>query len=88
MVANYRFALRRKTGILPLLPGAAISAVALFLLGIGFGFYVAHFGNYAKVYGAAASVIVALLLFYCAAYIILLGAVLNAQLIKMAEEQR
>jgi uncharacterized BrkB/YihY/UPF0761 family membrane protein len=42
--------------------------------------------RYAAVYGAAASVIVALLLFYCAAYIILLGAVLNAQLIKMAEE--
>ena len=87
VVANYRFALRRKTGILPLLPGAVISAVALFLLGIGFGFYVAHFGNYTKVYGAAASVIVALLLFYCAAYIILLGAVLNAQLIKMVEEE-
>jgi membrane protein len=87
VVANYRFALRHKTGILPLLPGALLSAVALFLLGIGFGFYIAHFGNYTKVYGAAASVIIAMLLFYCVAYIILLGAVLNAQLIKIAEEE-
>jgi membrane protein len=57
----------------------ALVATALWLLSsLGFRWYVIHFGNYQKTYGAIGDVIVALLWFYFSGLAVLLGAQLNA----------
>jgi membrane protein len=61
-------------------PGAILSA---FLFELGkylFVQYLDHFGNYTRIYGSVASVIVMLLWTYFSAYILLLGAEFNAVL--------
>jgi membrane protein len=61
-----------------LTPGS-LTATALWLLSsLGFKWYVIHFGNYQKTYGAVGGVIVALLWFYFSGLAILAGAQLNA----------
>jgi membrane protein len=61
-----------------LTPGS-VTATALWLLSsLGFKWYVIHFGNYQKTYGAIGGVIVALLWFYFSGLAVLLGAQLNA----------
>ena len=58
----------------------SMAAALLWLLGsVGFSLYVNFFGNYNKVYGALASVIVLLLWLYLTCYIIVLGAEINAE---------
>ncbi len=60
--------------------GAAI-ATALWLAGsIAFTFYVSMVGSYDKTYGSLGAVIVLLLWFYMSAYVILIGAELNAEM--------
>jgi len=64
--------------------GAAI-ATALWLIGsIAFTFYVSEVGSYDKTYGSLGAVIVLLLWFYMTAYVILIGAELNAELERQA----
>jgi membrane protein len=46
---------------------------------IAFGFYVSAVGSYDKTYGSLGAVIVLLLWFYMTAYVILIGAELNAE---------
>ena len=59
-------------------PGA-LFATALWLIGsVAFSIYVANFGNYNATYGTLGTVIAALTWFWLSAYIILLGAELNA----------
>jgi membrane protein len=61
-----------------LTPGS-VTATALWLLSsLGFKWYVLHFGNYQKTYGAIGGVIVALLWFYFSGLAVLVGAQLNA----------
>ena len=56
-------------------------ATALWLLGsVAFTIYVSKIGNYDKVYGSLGAVVILLLWFYWSAYIILLGAELNAEI--------
>ena len=50
------------------------------LASIGFSFFVRNFGNYQETYGAAGAVIVLLMWFWVTAYIVLIGAELNAQM--------
>jgi membrane protein len=60
--------------------GAAM-ATALWLLGsAGFTLYVSKLGNYDKIYGSISAVIILLLWLYLSAYVILLGAELNAEI--------
>jgi membrane protein len=62
----------------------AIAATVLWLIAsIGFSLYVSTFGNYAKIYGVFAGIIVTLLWLWITAYAILLGAEINAE----AEQQ-
>jgi membrane protein len=64
--------------------GAAI-ATTLWLIGsIAFTFYVSTVGSYDKTYGSLGAVIVLLLWFYMSAYVILIGAELNAQVERQA----
>jgi membrane protein len=56
-------------------------ATTLWLLGsAAFTIYVSKIGNYDKVYGSLSAVVILLLWFYWSAYMILLGAELNAEI--------
>jgi len=61
-------------------PGTVFAAVAWLLLTFGFGFYVAHFGNYNKTYGSLATVVILVTWLYLSAYVFLFGAELNSEL--------
>jgi membrane protein len=50
---------------------------------VGFSVYVSNFGSYAKTYGALAGVVVLMLWLFVSAFIVLLGAEINAE----AEQQ-
>lgn len=60
--------------------GAVIGTV-LWLFGSAlFSYYVSNFGSYGKTYGSVGAVVILLLWFYITAYIVLLGAELNAEM--------
>ena len=59
-------------------PGALLAAAGWLLLTLGFGIYVANFGNYSATYGSLSAVVVLLTWLYLSAYVLLLGANLNA----------
>jgi membrane protein len=59
-------------------PGSVLATLVWLLLTAGFGLYVANFGNYNATYGSLGAVIAFLTWLYLTAYIILLGAELNA----------
>jgi membrane protein len=61
-------------------PGTLFSAGAWMILTLGFGFYVAHFGNYNKTYGSLATVVILITWMYLSAYVFLFGAELNSEL--------
>ncbi len=63
--------------------GALVATVIWVIASVGFSLYVSNFGSYGKTYGALAGVIVLLLWFFISAYIVLLGAEINAE----AEQQ-
>jgi len=61
-------------------PGAVL-AVALWLIGSGlFSYYVSNFGNYNETYGSVGAIVILLTWFYLTAYVVLLGAELNAEM--------
>jgi membrane protein len=60
--------------------GGAVVALVLWLLGsIGFSWYVDNFGKYNQTYGALAAVIILLLWLFLSAFVVLLGAELDAE---------
>jgi membrane protein len=61
-------------------PGSIVATLVWLLATIGFGFYVANFGSYNATYGSLGAVIVFLTWLYLSAYIVLLGAEMNAVL--------
>lgn len=61
-------------------PGSLLSSLLWLVLTLGFGFYVAHFGNYNKAYGTLATVVILVTWMYLSAYVFLLGAELNSEL--------
>jgi membrane protein len=61
-------------------PGSIVATIVWVLATIGFGFYVSNFGSYNATYGSLGAVIVFLTWLYLTAYIILLGAEMNAVL--------
>lgn len=63
-----------------LTPGSLFAALMWLLLTIGFGVYVANFGNYNATYGSLGAVVVTLTWLYLSSYILLFGAELNAEL--------
>lgn len=60
------------------LPGAVFFGVVWMVLTILFGIYVANFGNYNATYGSLGAVVVLLTWLYLTAYVLLIGAELNA----------
>ena len=63
-----------------LTPGSLFAALMWLALTIGFGIYVANFGNYNATYGSLGAVVVTLTWLYLSSYILLFGAELNSEL--------
>ena len=63
-----------------LTPGSLLFALAWVMLSLGFGFYVARFGNYGATYGSLSAVVVLLTWTYLSSYALLFGAELNSEL--------
>jgi membrane protein len=61
-------------------PGSLFAALCWLLLTLGFGVYVAKFGNYNATYGSLGAVVVMLTWLYLSSYVLLLGAELNSEL--------
>ena len=60
--------------------GAALATALWLAASAGFSLYVAHFASYNKTYGSVGAAVVLLLWFYITAFIVLLGAAVNAEL--------
>ncbi len=77
----YRFGpSRQKARWAWLTPGSIVAAVLWVVLTLGFGIYVANFGNYDATYGSLGAVVVLLTWMYLSSYILLFGAELNSEL--------
>src|SRR5215207_1262621 len=63
--------------------GAVVATLIWLAASLGFSFYTSTFGNYAKIYGVFAGILVLLLWLWLTMYAILLGAEINAE----AEQQ-
>lgn len=67
-------------------PGSVLATVLWLAASAGFSWYAANFASYNQTYGALGGVIILLFWLYLTAYVILLGAELNAEL-EMQTEQ-
>lgn len=63
-----------------LTPGSLFASVSWMIMTLGFGLYVANFGNYDATYGSLGAAMVLLTWLYLSAYVLLLGAELNCEL--------
>jgi membrane protein len=61
-------------------PGSILGAALMIAASVGFRYYVSNFGDYSATYGSIGAVIVLLLWFYIAGFVILLGSEVNALL--------
>jgi membrane protein len=61
-------------------PGSMVATVLWVLASVGFSVYVNAFGNYNKTYGALAGVIILMFWLYLTAFVVLVGAELNAEM--------
>jgi membrane protein len=61
-------------------PGAVIATVLWVIASIAFSIYVRNFGSYNETYGSLGGVIILLMWFWLSAFIVLLGAELNAEM--------
>jgi membrane protein len=59
-------------------PGSILAVFVWIAASLGFGFYVANFGDYDAVYGSIGAIIVLLLYFYISGAVLLFGAEMNA----------
>ncbi|MEP3442351.1 MAG: YihY/virulence factor BrkB family protein [Sulfitobacter sp.] len=62
--------------------GALVAVASWVCLSIAFSYYVTNFGNYNQVYGSIGAVIAMLVWLWLSSFLILLGAVVNAQVEK------
>jgi membrane protein len=61
-------------------PGSGLTTVLWLIASAGFSIYVANFGNYNETYGSLGAVVVLLMWLWLSAYLVLLGAELNAEM--------
>ena len=67
-------------------PGSVFAVLMWLLVSLGFKAYVDNFGDYNKVYGSIAGVIVLMLWFYWSGMVLLLGGEINAEIEKEAAD--
>ncbi|WP_216641225.1 YihY/virulence factor BrkB family protein [Oceaniglobus roseus] len=63
-----------------LTPGAVVAVVIWVSVSWGFSLYLTNFGKYNEIYGALGAVIALMMWLYLSAFVVLLGAFLNAEL--------
>ena len=63
-----------------LTPGSLFATLGLLAASMGFAWYATHFGSYNATYGSLGAVVVLLMWLYLSAYVLLLGAELNAEI--------
>ena len=68
-------------------PGALAATLLLILTTSGFTVYVTNFGSFGATYGTLAGVIVLLLWFFISAFVVLLGAEVNAEFEQLREHK-
>jgi len=68
-----------------LTPGSVFAALMWLVLTIGFGIYVAQFGNYNATYGSLGAVVVTMTWLYLSSYILIFGAELNSELERQSD---
>ena len=77
----YRYGPNRRAAKVPWVSPGTLIAVAIWGLGsYAFSLYLGNFGRYNEVYGSIGAVVALLMWLYLSAYVILLGAALNAEL--------
>ena len=77
----YRFGPDRKSARWRWLSWGAVSATLLWLAAsVVFSFYISNFADYDKAYGSLGAVVILMMWIYISAYIVLLGAELNAEI--------
>ena len=77
----YRYGPSRATARFQWVSPGAIAATFLWLVAsVAFSLYVRHFGSYDKTFGSLGAVVILLMWFYISAYVVCLGAELNAEL--------
>ncbi len=77
----YKFApARRRAKISWVTPGAVAAALLWLVASLAFSFYVANFGSYNETFGTLGAVVALLMWFWLSAYVVCLGAELNAEL--------
>jgi membrane protein len=76
----YRFGPSRQEPEWRWTSSGAVTATLLWVAGsAGFSYYASHFGNYNKTYGSLAAVVVLMTWLYISAFVVLLGAEINAE---------
>nr|WP_322867909.1 YihY/virulence factor BrkB family protein [Aquicoccus sp. G2-2]MEA1115241.1 YihY/virulence factor BrkB family protein [Aquicoccus sp. G2-2] len=77
----YRYGPNRRGARTPWVTPGALAAMFFWTAGsLALSIYLRNFGNYNEVYGSLGAVVALLFWFYISAYVILLGALLNAEL--------
>lgn len=60
--------------------GAGVATVLWLIGSVLFSVYVQNFGNYSKTYGSVGAIVILMMWFFLTAYVVLLGAELNAEI--------
>ena len=80
-IVLYRFGpSRRPAKMRWVLPGVLFATLSWLLISYGFSRFVAEFGSYNKMYGGLSAVIILLIWFWLTAFVVIVGAELNAEL--------
>jgi membrane protein len=84
---QYYLAPNLKQRFLNTLPGAFVAVSGIFLTSAGLAYYFGHLSDYNKTYGKLGAVIILMLWFYVVALLFVIGAELNAELLKMKAQK-
>lgn len=81
LIALYRYAPNRDAARFTwITPGAMAASVLWLLLSALFSLYVQNFGSYDQTFGSLAAVVILLMWLYLSAFVVCIGAEINAQL--------
>jgi membrane protein len=78
----YRYSVGHRLAVRRQLPGAVAASIGMGIVVAGFAVYLRFSARYTAVYGALAGTVIGMVGTYLAVYVLLLGAVLNAQLLR------